>query len=280
MVGHKARITSLQAFWLFLVGVVLALAWPGAAYSAHVEGPIVRPRPEFMSRVDYPVGVLMYHVIGEGPNDLYVDEKKFAWQMEYLARNGYRSITATQYAEALKKKKNLPRRSIIITFDDGYADLYSRAFPVMKKHGFIGVAFVCSSTVGTRGHVTWEQLKEMEASGWEIGCHTATHPDLTKLEDERLHAEIRGSKAEIERRLGIKVQSFCYPSGRYNSRVVRAVREAGFSMAFTVNPQWIGPAHGAFELPRLRVNGSDSGDRFVKMVSSSPPPKRERLCWW
>lgn len=279
MVGQAYAKSSVWIGLTAAISLLVCLVLPGESHAAHIQGIAIGSKPSFVKPVSHPVAALMYHVIGEGPNDLYVTEDRFAWQMEYLSRGGYRSITAAKYIDALRRGADVPRHTVIITFDDGYADLYSKAFPIMKKYGLVGVAFVCSHTVGTPHHVSWEQLREMIAAGWEVGCHTATHPDLTKLSDERLRFEVAGSKEEIEDKLGIKVQSFCYPSGRYNSRVIRAVKDAGYSVAFTVDPRWMSPADDHLEMPRLRVNGSDAHEKFVRMLSWAPTWKHRLYSW-
>lgn len=262
-------VISCAATWLY----------PGTALAAHVVGLSVSSRMKSLGAVQRPVPVLMYHVIGDGPNDLFVSERDFRQQMEFLVRAGYRSITATQYVEALKRGASVPEKAVVITFDDGYEDLYTRAFTIMKQLGLVGVAFVCSQTVGKPHHVTWEQLKEMVTAGWEVGCHSATHPDLTKLDDKSLYAEVVQSKKEIEQKLGIKVRNFCYPSGRYNSKVIRMVRSAGYLSAFTVDPRWGSFRDNDMERPRLRVSKSQGLDGFVRMLSHAPAGLKRVVAW-
>ncbi|MGB9866657.1 MAG: polysaccharide deacetylase family protein [Bacillota bacterium] len=250
----------------------------GTALAAHLVG-LGIGRGRVQSLVQRPVPVLMYHVIGDGPNELFVSENDFKQQMEFLARNGYRSVTAARYVEALNRHEPLPEKSVVITFDDGYEDVYTKGFATMRKLGLVGVAFVCSRSIGRPHHVSWEQLKEMAAAGWEIGCHSATHPDLTKLDEDSLYIEVVQAKREIEEKLGVKVKSFCYPSGRYDSRVIQMVRSAGYSAAFTVDPRWCSFRDKDFERPRLRVGRSQSLEGFKRMMFHVPSELNRKVDW-
>lgn len=217
------------------------------------------------------VPVLMYHEIGDGPNELYVSEKSFAAQMALLAQQGFHSVTVDQLYAAMMEGAPLPPKPVVITFDDGYASHYSRAFPVLKQHGFTGVFFVYIRAVGTANGMTWDQLREMQAQGMDIESHTVNHLDLAALSanPSRLRQEVEASRSALQAELGTAVEYFCYPAGRYNSKVLAAVKAAGYRAALTTKPGWVTPEQSPFEWHRVRVNRSDTLTSFAAKVGAS-----------
>lgn len=212
------------------------------------------------------IPVLMYHYVRTvtDPTDtigigLSVTPAQFAAQMQHLADTGYTTLTMGEVRAILAGELALPERPIALTFDDGYRDFYTAAWPVLKKHNFKATNYVIADFIGWDAYLTWPMIEELDASGLvEIGSHTRTHGDLRVMTEERRWNEIAGSKAILEEGLGHPVTTFCYPAGKYNPEVVAAVRQAGYLTATTVeygtkqNLQW------NLELPRIRVNGPDS----------------------
>ena len=213
----------------------------------------------------------MYHYVRvvTDPKDrlginLSVKPDLFAAQMQYLADNGYTTLTMGEVHAILAGQMPLPERPIALTFDDGYRDFYTAAWPVLRQHGFKATSYVISGFIGWDAYMTWPMLKELDASGQvEIGAHTVDHADLKAMSAPRRAQEINGSKLALEEGLGHPVTAFCYPSGKYDAGVVALVRQAGFLTATTVeygtkqNLQW------AFELPRVRVTGPDSLNTWI-----------------
>jgi peptidoglycan/xylan/chitin deacetylase (PgdA/CDA1 family) len=218
------------------------------------------------------VPILMYHYIRNPPDyasdrlgwGLSTSPDDFKAQMNYLAEHGYHPITLTALRAYLAEGQPLPDRPVVLTFDDGYADLYTEAFPVLKRHHFKAVAYIVSGFVGRIGqNVSADQVREMDRYGIEIGAHTVDHVDLTKAGGS-LGFEVNGSKAALEAIVGHSVLDFCYPSGRFNAQVVQAVQAAGFESATTTQS---GSAHtlaDRFTWSRVRVSGSESLDDFAK----------------
>lgn len=212
------------------------------------------------------IPILMYHYVRTvtDPTDtigigLSVTPAQFAAQMQYLADAGYTTLTMGEVRAILAGELALPERPIALTFDDGYRDFYTAAWPVLKRHNFKATNYVIADFIGWDAYLTWPMIKELDASGLvEIGSHTRTHGDLRGMTKERRWNEIAGSKAILEEGLGRPVTAFCYPAGKYNPEVVAAVRQAGYLTATTVeygtrqNLEW------NLELPRIRVNGPDN----------------------
>lgn len=146
--------------------------------------------------------------------------------------------------------------AIALTFDDGLENFYDLAFPILQKHGFSATVFLVADYIGKttswdyhkRPHLNWEQITELVAAGIEFGSHSATHRDLRDLDDEDLQYELLGSKKFIENKLGQPVKYISYPFGRYDDRVIRFSKKAGYQRAFG-----LARGKGDFVLPRACV---------------------------
>jgi peptidoglycan/xylan/chitin deacetylase (PgdA/CDA1 family) len=223
-------------------------------------------------RTTVQVPILMYHYIRVPPDrgsdrigwGLSTSPDDFQQQMDYLAQHGYHPITLTELRGYLHGQQSLPDRPVVLTFDDGYADLYTQAFPVLKHHHFKAVAYIVSGFLArTERNVSPDQIREMDAYGIEIGAHTVNHVDLTRS-GGTLGFEVSGSKSMLEAIVGHPVLDFCYPSGKYNSQVIEAVQAAGFESATTTQEGAVHSLSDRFVWSRVRVSGSESLDDFVK----------------
>ncbi|HEX5503918.1 MAG TPA: polysaccharide deacetylase family protein [Thermomicrobiales bacterium] len=230
----------------------------------------VPPTPTLTLRQATPRGttvlpILMYHYVRVVTDrsdtigiNLSVTPDLFAAQMQYLADHGYTTLTMHDVFAILAGQQPLPPRPIALTFDDGYRDFYTAAWPVLRAHHFKATSYIITGVIGQERYMTWPMLKELDASGLiEIGAHTVGHIDLHAATDARDWQEIHDSAVTLEQGLGHPVTAFCYPSGKYDQDVIALVRKAGFLTATTVeygakqNLQW------AYTLPRVRVNGPD-----------------------
>jgi len=213
----------------------------------------------------YEVPILTYHCINGACPDgsrLCVNTQDFQKQMDFISRYRYRVIPLKDLIEALAKNKALSRNTVVITSDDGYEDNYQNAFPILKKYGFSATLFVITDQIGKQGFCSWEQLKEMQNNGIDIGSHTKTHPYLPQVNEEKLRKEIFESKKEIENKLGKKISLFCYPNGGYSSKIQDLVRQAGYSAAFTTNKGRYYLKPDLFALRRIKMT-DDSGSPWV-----------------
>lgn len=209
-----------------------------------------------------PVPILMYHVVtapkpGETYPDLWTPRERFAATMDLLKAKGYTGVTIDQVHRAWNGGEGLPRKPVVVTFDDGYLSQYTHAKPVLRRLGWPGVLYLKGESLGPGG-LTVTQVRAMIAAGWEVGAHTISHPDLTTVDDAGLTREVDGSRRLLRRRLGVPVDAFCYPAGRNDARVRAAVEAAGFTTATTVEPGIATRRDDQFALPRIRVNGTDS----------------------
>ncbi|MGN6431544.1 MAG: polysaccharide deacetylase family protein [Gaiellaceae bacterium] len=208
-----------------------------------------------------PVPILMYHVIGTPPPgtpfpDLYVGREDFALQLAWLHAHGYHAISLRRVYDYWRRGDALPPRPIVLTFDDGYPQDFTRVRPLLAQRHWPGVLNLAVRNL-LDGKLTVRQIRLMIRQGWEVDAHTINHIDLTTLGPSALHHEVAGSRTWIRRRFHVPVDFFCYPSGRYNARVISAVRSAGFLGATIEGAGSASPRDGFFTLPRIRVSRSD-----------------------
>jgi peptidoglycan/xylan/chitin deacetylase (PgdA/CDA1 family) len=223
---------------------------------------------------------LCYHSIAErGPEWLVVSPELFERQLAALRRAGWRTGGLTELA-ALAEGRKPDRPTAFLTFDDGFLDNYTTAFPLLQAYGATAIVFLLPPSVDVGGplrwpevdaeadrhpdvmrSMTWEHVGEMEQAGIGFGSHTLTHPSLPTLDDARLRAELEGARAQMQARLG-SCDSLAYPFGHWDARVRAAAQQAGYRLAFTLPPghQW-----GAtpLSIPRLSVDHRDDGRRFA-----------------
>jgi peptidoglycan/xylan/chitin deacetylase (PgdA/CDA1 family) len=224
------------------------------------------------------VPILMYHYIRVNPDggdplgfNLSVTPADFRAQMDWLARNGYHPIDLDDLRGYLLSGRTLPARPVVISLDDGYRDLYTEAYPVLRAHRFKAVAYVVTGFLGKPANVTSDQVVEMNANGIEIGSHTVTHEDLIKTSGSELHRQLADSKATLEELLGHPVADFCYPSGAVNPAVVQAVAAAGYQSATTTAEGSIHSAADRFLWTRVRVAGGETLSDFIAKLGGAEP---------
>jgi peptidoglycan/xylan/chitin deacetylase (PgdA/CDA1 family) len=211
------------------------------------------------------VPILMYHYISVPPPDadkyrldLSVIPDAFETQMDYLAINGYHPIRLVDLADYLLNGTALPDKPIVLTFDDGYADNYANAFPILHNHKFAGTFFVITQFVNENrwGYMSWAQLEEMATAGMEIGSHSIDHPDLRSKSKAFQTQQLAGSKQMIETRLGVPVLSFAYPAGKYDANTISILRSGGYLSAVTEIQGTNQSSERVYELQRIRIRGS------------------------
>ena len=225
--------------------------------------------------------VLNYHKIDNMHISLSVKPEDFERQMKYLTEHNFHSITPQELYAALVDGAELPENPVLITFDDGYMDNYTNAYPILKKYGLKATIFVITGFLDRAqpGYFTWGQAAEMEASGLiNIESHTVTHTSLTDLTEEQVKMELERSKNDIERRLGKQVDFLAYPTGTYNLHIAALVKEAGYKGAFTVKYGNVDRASNVFAIERVPVFHTENTYRsFLERLQYIPI--FERLGW-
>lgn len=218
---------------------------------------------------DISIPILYYHSIKSVPNnELCMPPDQFEKQIAYLSQHGYHSVSLTQLYDFFYSNGHLPEKPILITFDDGYKDNYTAAFPILKKYGYTATVFVITSNVGHSNNMSWDQLEDLVHNGWLVESHTVSHYDLTKLDASKLAQELNDSKNSLEKQLGTTVDFFAYPSGQFNEKVEKAVKNAGYLMAFTTQRGWANRAMNPLLIHRVYCFASMGIAEFGQRVQN------------
>jgi peptidoglycan/xylan/chitin deacetylase (PgdA/CDA1 family) len=190
------------------------------------------------------VPVLAYHKFSKRVSDrMTVREEAFEGQMAFLKKNGYRVIRLDDLFEFLERKRPLPRKSVVITFDDGWRSMYDIAYPILKRYGYPATLFISTDLIHpTSTTLDWERIREMARNGIDVQCHSKTHRSLGKIEDgetlqayfESVRAELVESAKVIKRQLGKDVKYLAYPFGDTNSLLIAMLGKLGFQGGLTV----------------------------------------------
>jgi peptidoglycan/xylan/chitin deacetylase (PgdA/CDA1 family)/GT2 family glycosyltransferase len=240
--AKMGRLRCMRSAAMRLFGYSQALgSYRGARDAA---GSWERLRCEFGMRLP----VLTYHHVGPlspGANYMFtLSPVRFRKQMNWLARRGFAPISPSDWVAWCREGRPLPEKPVMITFDDGYADVAEYALPEVQRHGFTATVFVVTSLVGetnkwdesagcdTLGLMSKEQIREWAKKGISFGSHSRTHPDLTVLNSCELAAELEGSAKDLEDILGHRPTSFAYPYGRLNDEVRNQVSRI-YDISFT-----------------------------------------------
>ena len=174
--------------------------------------------------------------------------------MKYLVDHGYHSITPDELYDFLAGRGTLPDRPVLITFDDGYEDNYTNAYPILKKYNLKATIFIVTGFVSKRkGYLTWDQLREMEKHGITAQSHTVTHAPLPDLPDDRIREELVESKRQAEEELGHPIEFIAYPTGVHDLHIVGIAKEAGYKGGFTVKYGNVDRASNIYALERVPV---------------------------
>jgi len=223
--------------------------------------------------------VLCYHAIEDQSDDPVlapygVPPKRFADQLDSLTRRGFSFISPDQLAAFLRSKAPLPRRPVLLTFDDGHAGLLDVARSLLRPRGIQALAFVVTDVASgtnewdqaygakTLRLLTNEERKEAESLGVEIGSHSRTHREMPLLTDRERRLEARGSSADLVS-AGLRLpRFFAYPFGARNEDSRKAVAEAGFLAAFGLSYRRASQASDMFDLPRVMILSTDGSRRF------------------
>lgn len=226
--------------------------------------------------------VLMYHNINDAYDsrntNVEMSVSDFKSQMNALKENGYTAILFEDYISYIKGKGKLPEKPILVTFDDGYLNNYTVAFPILKELGMKATIFVVTGRMGVDGvvtypHFTWEQAKEMYDSGMiDIQSHTHFHSELINLSKNDLVLELRKSKFLIEKNLGKKVNVLAFPYGFSNAMVRNEARIAGYDACVEINdkvPKVNSELSSPYKLCRITAYGGVSGEELVKKIEGA-----------
>ncbi|HEX6761940.1 MAG TPA: polysaccharide deacetylase family protein [Gaiellaceae bacterium] len=238
-----------------------------------------RTRTSVPARVRVPI--LVYHVIAQPFRDspfpgLYVPPAQFRAQMSAVSRAGFHAVTLDQVERSWSDGPALPPHPVVISFDNGYRTQYTRALPVLRRLGWVGVENLqLQGLPPSQGGLGPAEVRALVAAGWELDTQGFSHADLPSLDAAALRHELAVARAELRRRYGVPVNWFCYPSGEYDRAVVAEARRAGYVGATTILPGWAAPREDRYRLPRLRVlRGTTPAALLAEIADArlAPPP--------
>lgn len=210
--------------------------------------------------------ILCYHSIGDSGWRFSTPVSDFEEQVQFLSENfRVKSLTETLSSDD---------GAVVITFDDGYKDVYVNAFPVLKKYGMTGTIFVlgdntCANRYEMENSLEFmsdDEIKHLKKEGWIIGSHSNTHANFHKLSKKNLVYEINQSKLNLEKKLGFEISIFAYPKGKYNDQIIDIVKKAGYSHAFTVDSGFFSLKNN-MKITRLPMEGVVGINQFSAMLS-------------
>lgn len=218
------------------------------------------------------VMVLNYHKVANEHRSLSVTLDDFRQHMAWLKEYGYTGITPDELYAFVTEGAELPAKPVLITFDDGYKDNYTNAYPIMKEYGFKGTIFVVTSFLGKYdNYLTWEQAKELLDNGFSIESHTYTHKSMTETSDEEISKELSKSREEIREKLGIEADFMAYPTGTYNLHIAELVKAAGYKGAFTIKYDNVSRDSNVYALERVPIFHTENTSKdFLERIQYLP----------
>lgn len=237
------------------------------------------------------IPVLMYHEIAEAPHPAFarytVTVRNFARQMRWLAARGYQTLDMDALLRARAGRAPLPRRPVVLTFDDGFQGCADHAVPLLRTHGFTAVFYLVTGLVGQTSRwllpelglelplMSWETARALAAEGFQCGAHTVTHPRLTRLDPARRRTELADSRRHLEAELGRPAVHLAYPYGDFDDEVREAAADAGYVTACSTR-RGLSSDEDALALHRISIYGHDSLLDFASRLRTGAAC-RERL---
>jgi len=226
--------------------------------------------------------ILMYHAVEAGEPSGYgyaVSAAQFERQLDAIRRAGFETISLGWLFDGLDGKAPLPRKPIVLTFDDAYRNIYEVAWPLMRERAMTGTLFVVADHVG--GSNEWDQakgmprlelldvaeLKSLADAGWEIGSHGCRHLELAKADENQQREEIFRSKSQLKSLLGIAPDFYTYPYGSHTTSVKEMLREAGYRGACSMFSWAASVTADRFCLRRIMPHRGDSALSFRLKLS-------------
>jgi peptidoglycan/xylan/chitin deacetylase (PgdA/CDA1 family) len=226
----------------------------------------------------------MYHRIADlGPPSLEryrLAPDRFEEHLRYLRAHGYRSVGLDEIGAALRTRRPLQGRPVLLTFDDGTSDFATEAWPRLRHYGFDCVLLIVTDHVGGRAEwdschgapadlLGWDDLRRIGREGVEVGSHTASHGHLTAMPVAAVARESARSRTAITRHLGVEPNVLAYPYGESTSPIRRIVGGVGYAYGLTCSGARITPFDDPLALPRLEVRGSSTTDDLATLLAGA-----------
>ena len=244
------------------------------------------------------VPILTFHALEADRAAIAYPPRLFARLLLEIDARGYRTAPLSEIVDCLERDTPLPPRTLVLTFDDGFRSVHDVALPLLQQHGARATLFLCTGSAAPAGArelpsitgramLTWAQVRELQANGFELGAHTGSHPDLTRLAPERVREEMLVSQRVIAEQTGAAASICAYPFGRWNPSVRRCVATLARA-ACTTDLGLVSDRSDRYRLPRIDACYLRS-ERLLRLIGSSllplylglrngPRALRQRLC--
>jgi peptidoglycan/xylan/chitin deacetylase (PgdA/CDA1 family) len=222
------------------------------------------------------VPILVYHNLGpQAKGRMILGAKSFEEQMRYLKSQGYRVVSLKEFVEFVSFKRQLPRKSVVLSFDDGYKAFLQYAYPTLKELGYTATLFVYTDYIGAGSNaLSWADLKKLASEGFDIEAHSKSHGNMRRASGEsadeyakRLATELNLPRELFFKNLGYYPPLLAYPYGSQDDIVVRRAKEGGYVAAFTVfrqgNPSFVEP----LKIHRSQIYSEMTLDDFIKNLN-------------
>lgn len=217
--------------------------------------------------------VLTYHSIGIENTPLTVSQDLFDVHMSYI-KNNYNPISINELVSCIYDGVELPVNAVLVTFDDGYQDNYRNAYPILNKYNIYALIFLATGFIGSKmplynkmlPMLTWGEVAELNSTGLiHFGSHTSTHIRLSEVPSEIAKSTVIDSKNDIEKRIGLEVNSFCYPQNRFNKSIINIIKDAGFKIAFG-GAGFVNKFYNPFKIRRLQIEYGTTLETIINLL--------------
>jgi peptidoglycan/xylan/chitin deacetylase (PgdA/CDA1 family) len=222
------------------------------------------------------VPILMYHYLSVPPEnaniyrqDLSVSPELFVAHLDAMQQAGYTSISLYALIDHLNHGTPLPEKPVVLTFDDGYRDNYTNAFPLLRERGMTATFFLVTDFINNQvpEYLTWDMVREMYAGGMSIEAHGRNHVSLANKDNDYLIWQALGNIESIELEVGVRPRFICYPAGEFDQRTIDIFRSANFWAGFTTKQGATQSSDNLFQMPRIRMRGTTSPEELLRLLA-------------
>ena len=216
------------------------------------------------------IPVLYYHSVKESAdNEVTITPEMLKTQLKYIKDEGYTTLTLSELKNYLLNNSPIPKKSIIITFDDGYMDNYNNAFPILKDFNMVATIFCITSKLDGSFYLSKDAINEMSSYGIDIQSHTVNHHHLNKMTYDEQLTEIKESKKTLESITGKKVDSIAYPFGDFNNDSIKAAKYAGYTLGFTTKRGLSDRDDNLLKLDRIYISSKYDMNTFKEILNKT-----------
>lgn len=212
--------------------------------------------------------VLFYHSVDRGTSSAVgLSDEAFNQQMEYLKKNGFATLSLDEFYNYVNSGNKLPKKSVLITFDDGYSNNFDVAYPILKKYGFKATIFMVTSKINSKNYLSVDQIKALDKDGIEIMSHTLNHEHLNQIAYDNQIRTLKESRKTLESIISRPVEYIAYPYGDYNDITKKAARDSGYKLAFSIDEGYVKNKDDLYSIKRKCIIGDM--DNFLGKVEKN-----------